>query len=364
MGGLVTCFGEIMGRIEPEGALTLRQGMPGRLVMTFAGAEANVAVSLRIMGREARYVTALPDGAIGDACLDSVRRFGVDARFALRAEGRLGLYFVESGANQRPTNVIYDREGSVVSKAKGDAYDWRAIFEDSTWFHISGITPAISREAADAALIAVKKAKEGGLTVSCDLNYRKKLWRWAPQVPPRELAERTMRDLLPFVDIVIGNEEDAHDVLGIEAAGTDVGKGRLAVERYPQVAARIIEQFPNVSRIAITLRESHSADHNDWGGMLYDGASGRAYFAPSAGGIYSPYQIKDIVDRIGGGDAFAAGLIFALTDDELKADLQDCLSYAAAASCLCHSIRGDFNYSTMADVLSLMKGNASGRVSR
>ena len=238
------------------------------------------------------------------------------------------------------------------------------IFTGMSWFHISGITPALSRGAAEASLEAVRAAKKGGLTVSCDLNYRKKLWLWDDSLSRKELAEKTMREILPYVDMVAGNEEDASDVLGIRAGNTDVDSGRLAVDRYPEVASRIIEQFPNVSRVAITLRESISASHNNWGAMLYDGPSGSLFFAPLTGGTYTPYRIKNIVDRVGGGDAFSAGLIYALNDVELKDNLQDVVSYAVAASCLAHSIPGDINYSTRDEVLSLMKGNASGRVKR
>ncbi|HAK46045.1 MAG TPA: sugar kinase, partial [Spirochaeta sp.] len=317
---LVT-FGEIMGRVEPEGFMRFRQGMPGHLSISFSGAEANVAVSNKVMGRNARYISALPTHAMGQACLDSVRKFGVDTSFVHTAEGRLGLYFVETGANQRPSSVIYDREHSVVAETPADAYDWKGAFEAADWFHISGITPAISKTAADASLAAVKEAKTAGLTVSCDLNYRKKLWKWEPGTAQRELAEKTMRGMLPYVDVVIGNEEDAWDILRIKAGDTDVHSGKLEINRYPDVAKKIIAQFPNVSRVAITLRESLSASHNNWGAMLYDGISARAFFAPMSGEDYKPFEIKNIVDRVGGGDAFSAGLIYALTDDELSASL-------------------------------------------
>ena len=360
----IVSFGEIMGRIEPEGFLKFRQGMPGHLNISFSGAEANVAVSNKVMGRNARFISAVPAHAIGEACLDTVRRFGVDTSFVHTAEGRLGLYFVEAGANQRPSSVIYDRAHSVISEAPADSYDWKGAFSGADWFHISGITPAVSKTAAEASLAAVKAAKAAGLTVSCDLNYRKKLWNWEPGTSRRELAERTMRGLLPFVDIVIGNEEDAWDILQIKAGDTDVTSGKLEVNRYPDVAKKIIAQFPNVSRVAITLRESISASHNNWGAMLFDGASGDSFYAPLSGDEYKPFEIKNIVDRVGGGDAFSAGLIYALTDEELSGSLQDSLSYAVAASCLCHSIMHDFNYSTREDVMALMKGDASGRVKR
>lgn len=360
----IVTFGEIMARLEPEGFLRFRQAMPGRLQISFAGAEANVAVSLQLMGRQTRYVTALPPNPLGDACLDSVRRFGIDTSFIIRRGSRLGLYFLETGANQRPSNVIYDRTGSSAAEAGPEDYRWDDIFEGASWFHISGITPALSRRAAEASLAAVQKAKAAGVTISCDLNFRKKLWNWDSSLPPRELAEKTMREILPFVDTIIGNEEDASDVLGIRAGDTDVEKGRLAVDRYPGVAEKILKEFPKASRVAITLRESLSAGHNNWGAMLYDAKEGRGFFAPLDGDAYSPYQIRNIVDRVGGGDAFSAGLIYALTDDELGSNPADAVAYAAAASCLAHSIHGDFNYSSKEEVLSLMKGNASGRVKR
>ncbi len=360
----VVTFGEIMGRIEPEGFMKLRQGMPGHLFISFSGAEANVAVSNQVMGRQARFISALPSNAIGQACLDSVRKFGVDTSFIHTADGRLGLYFVETGANQRPSSVIYDRQHSVISETPAESYDWKGAFRGADWFHISGITPAVSKTAAEASLVAIKEAKASGLTVSCDLNYRKKLWNWEPGTSRRELAEKIMRGMLPFVDVVVGNEEDAWDILQIRAGDTNVHSGKLEIERYPDVAKQIIRQFPNVSKVAITLRESLSASHNNWGAMLYDGKTEKAFFAPLCGEEYSPYEIKNIVDRVGGGDAFSAGLIYALTDDELSENLQEAVAFGVAASCLCHSIMHDFNYSSRDEVMSLMKGDVSGRVKR
>lgn len=360
----IVSFGEIMGRIEPEGLLRFRQAMPGKLNITFAGAEASVAASLQMLGRSTRYVSALPDNPLGDACLDSIRRFGMDTDHVLRGEGRLGLYFLETGANQRPSNVIYDREHSLISRTPWNAFDWDSIFSGAQWFHISGITPAISQEAAITAQKAVEKAKQHGVTVSCDLNFRGKLWRWDTSMKPRELAEKTMRKLLPFVDVCIGNEEDASDILGIKAANTNVELGHIDTDHYPSVAKKIIEQFPNISKVAITLRESLSASHNNWGAMLYDRGDTRTCFAPLDTDGYAPYEIKNIVDRVGGGDSFSAGLIYALTDEVFKENLQDALSFAVAASCLCHSISGDFNYSSREEVVALMKGNSSGRVKR
>ena len=363
MSAIVT-FGEIMGRLAPEGFLRFRQAMPGKLDLTFAGAEANVAVSLALLGGEARFVTAVPKNPLGEGCLATLRGCGVDTRYVLqRDKGRLGLYFVETGANQRPGVVVYDRDGSCISQTPADQYAWDAIFAGAQWFHVTGITPALSSMAAEAVVMAAQKARAAGLQVSCDLNFRKKLWKWDPAVAPRDLAEKTMRRIVPCVDLLIANEEDADDVLRIRAADTDVHAGRLAADRYPDVARAIVGQFPNVKRVAITLRESVSASHNHWGGMLFDAQEDRAYFAPLRDGRYQPYSITHIVDRVGGGDAFGAGLIFALTTPELSAP-QSAVGFATASSCLAHSVYGDFNYVTRAEVEALMKGSGSGRVVR
>jgi 2-dehydro-3-deoxygluconokinase len=362
--GTVITFGEIMGRLAPEGFLRFRQCLPGALQMSFAGAEANVAASIACFGGQSAFVTALPKHEIADACVASLDALRIGTRHILRTDsGRLGLYFLETGANQRAGNVIYDRAGSAVSATPFDRYDWKEILRDAAWFHVTGITPSLSRGAAEATLCAVKEAKSRQLQVSCDLNFRKKLWRWDPACSPNELAERTVRQMLPFVDVVLANEEDASDVLGIHARDTDVHAGKLAVERYPEVAAEIARQFPNISRIAVTLRESVSASHNNWGGMLYDSSLDKAFFAPMRDGVYEPYQIRNIVDRVGAGDAFAAGLIFALMTPELCAP-GTAVAFAAAASCLAHSVVGDFNYSTRGEVEALMKGSGSGRVVR
>ena len=359
----IVTFGEIMGRMAAPGNLRLRQA--GTLEATYSGAEASVAASICNYGGKARFVTALPKHVLGETAVDSVRSVGIDTDFIVRTDaGRLGLYFLETGANQRPSNVVYDRADSSISVTPADAYDWDGIFDGAQWLHTSGITPAISKTAAEATLTAVKKAKEVGVTVSCDLNFRKKLWQWDTSKSTRELAEETMRGILPYVDLIIANEEDCADVLGIHAAGTDVEAGELDTARYPDVARQVVAQLPNVKKIAITLRESISATHNNWGAMLYDAELDKEFFAPlDEEGNYCSYQIKNIVDRVGGGDSFAGGMIFSLTTPELS-DPQTALNFAVAASCLKHSIKGDFNYSTRSEVESLMGGSASGRVVR
>jgi len=362
---LLIGFGEIMARLCPQGHLRFRQTMPGNLNLTFAGAEANVLVTNAIFGQPTRYATALPDNPLAEACLGTLKGYGIDTSRVLRTtSGRLGLYFVECGANQRPSQVVYDREGSAVSLTPPDAYDWPALFENAGWLHISGITPALSRTAAEASLAAVQHAKAAGCEVSCDLNFRKKLWRWDDKLEPAQLAYKTMQSLLPFVDCVIANEEDASDVLGIRAGASNAAAGQLEIDRYPQVAREIRRQFPNVSRVAITLRESVSASHNNWGAMLYDADTDTAHFAPlNSDGDYRPYEIHNIVDRVGGGDSFAGALIFALQDSGLQAP-GTAIRFAVAASCLAHSISGDFNLVSRSEVESLMNGSASGRVVR
>jgi len=360
----IVTFGEVLGRLCPQNFLRIRQSMPGDLNFTFAGAEANVAASIAILGGKARFVTALPDNDIGTACISTLRGLGVDTRSILQTkEGRLGLYFVETGANQRPGRVIYDREHSAFSVSSPESYDWDAIFDDAQWLHTTGITPALSKAAADAAIHAAKTAKENGLTVSCDLNFRKKLWRWDPTKAPKDAARAVVEQLLPYVDVVIGNEEDASDVLGIEAENTDVRGGKIDAPKYIDVAKKIVERFPNVSKVAITLRESLSASFNRWGAMLYDASSGNSRFSPAKDGNYESFEIKNIVDRVGGGDSFGAGLIFALSTPDLS-EPQTALDFAVAASCLAHSIYGDFNFTTRADVEALLSSGGSGRVVR
>ena len=361
MGKLVT-FGEIMLRLHMKDHRRFRQGLPGDADLTFAGAEANVAVSAALLGGKSAFVTALPTHAVADACLGELRNLCVDVSQIVRTErGRLGIYYVEAGANQRPSNVIYDRDYSSIALEPPESYDWNRIFSGASWFHFTGITPSLSKNVARIALEAVKAAKKNGLTVSCDLNFRKKLWRWESGIAPGELAARVMGNMLPDIDILFANEEDVQEVLGIEADAVDTAAGKLDIEKYPGLAEKTAAKFPSLRQIAFTLRESISASHNNWGAMLYDVSSGKASFAPLVSGEYRPYPITSIVDRIGGGDSFSAALIYALMDDSLK---DDALAFAAAASCLCHSIPGDFNYSSRVEVLALMKGSTSGRIVR
>jgi 2-dehydro-3-deoxygluconokinase len=359
----VVTFGEIMARLAPPGFQRLRQGLPGTLNVTFAGAEANVAASLAFMGEQAMFVTALPENDLAEACAATLRSTGVDSHIVWKPNGRLGLYFLETGANQRPSRVIYDRDGSTISQTRADAYDWNQIFEGADWFHVTGITPAISEAAAQATVNAVQKAKASGLTVSCDLNFRGKLWKWREGTEARKLAGEVMPEVVKSVDVLIANEEDCGDVLGIRAAGEDVASGILEADRYPDVARRVVSEFPNLKMVATTLRQSLSASFNRWGAMLFDATADQPFFSPTTDGVYQPYEIRNIVDRVGGGDSFAAGLIFALRSNRHEG-CQAVLDYATAASCLAHSIEGDFNFASRQEIEALAGGSASGRVVR
>jgi len=358
-------FGEIMARIAPPAQLRWRQALPGSVNVTWGGGEANVCASLALFGRPARYLTALPRTPIAEAVVATLAGLGVDTgRVLWRKEGRLGLYFVEGGANQRGSTVIYDRSESAISLAGPDEYDFAAALAGIKWLHVTGITPAISEAACRSNLALVQQAKAAGVAVSCDLNFRKKLWTWRKGTPAKALARECMGQLLPHVDLVIANEEDAADVLDIHAEGTDVATGRINATAYTRVAEQIVERFSKVSRVAITLRQSISANHNDWGAMLFDATARQAHFAPlDASGSYQPYEIRDIVDRVGAGDSFAAGLLYALNSSDFAAPAQ-AIAFAVAASCLKHSIQGDFNYITRDEVAALVAGNASGRVQR
>lgn len=357
-------FGEIMVRLCPPNGLMLAQGLPGLLEASFGGAEANVAVSLANLGAKARYVTALPDNQLTQSCLSQLRGFGVDTDSIKLVKGsRFGLYFVESGANQRASKVLYDRANSAISETAFEDYDFENALKGIKRVHISGITPAISQKAADASIKLAKLAHSKGVLVSFDLNFRNKLWTWRKGTDARTLAREVVPQILQYVDLVIGNEEDAFDVLGIKSGASDIHSGKLDFAGYTATAKEVVKRFPNVSRVSFTLRESFSAFHNNWGAMLYNVAEDKTYFAPFRDGEYKPYEIKNIVDRVGGGDSFAAGLIFGLDSGEFD-NLQDSLEFAVASSCLAHSIRGDYNYAQKSDVLALMKGSGSGRVQR
>jgi 2-dehydro-3-deoxygluconokinase len=339
----IVTFGEIMLRLAPPGLEKFLQ--TPQFVATFGGGEANVAVSLAQFGLPAVYVTALPENPIADACIAELRRFGVDTSRIVRGKGRLGIYFLEGGANQRPSKVVYDRAGSSIAQAKPGDINWPEVFSDAGWFHITGITPAISASAADLSLEAVQKARALGLTVSCDLNYRKNLWKYG------KTATQVMRELVKHVDIAIANEEDVQMSLGIQA-DVDVHSGALDRAQYEKVACKVLEAYPQMKGIAITLRESKSASHNGWSACYHD----RKEFLLSR-----HYEITHIVDRVGGGDSFAGGLIYGLLS---LPSHQEALEFAVGASCLKHSVPGDFNRCTVDDVKSLLKSGGSGRVQR
>src|SRR5271169_2073330 len=337
-------FGEIMLRLAPPGFERFLQSP--RFAATFGGGEANVAVALAGFGLPAAFVTVLPEkNALGDAVIGELRRFNVDTAKILRGKGRLGIYFVEAGANQRPSKVIYDREYSAIALAKPGDIRWDSTFEGAGWFHITGITPAISGAAADLALEAVRKARETGITVSCDLNYRKNLWRWGKP------AAVMMREMMKYVDIAIANEEDVQMALDI-TADVDVQSGKLDRTQYEKLTGKVLSEFPNLRAIAITLRESNSASHNGWSACLND----RKQFMVSR-----HYDITHIVDRVGTGDSFAAGLIYGL---QKLPTSQDALEFAVATSCLKHSVYGDFHRCSVEEVEALLKGDGSGRVQR
>jgi 2-dehydro-3-deoxygluconokinase len=340
----IVTFGEIMLRLAPPGFERFLQSP--QFVATWGGGEANVAVALAGFGMPARYVTVLPpNNPIAEAFIGELRRFGVDPASIVRGNGRLGIYFVEAGANQRPSKVVYDRAHSAIALAKPGDIDWNKTFDGAGWFHITGITPALSQSAADLALESVRVARDKGLTVSCDLNYRKNLWKYG------KAAKEVMTELVKFVDIGIANEEDCQMSLGIRAE-VDVHAGKLEREQYRQLTEKVLETYPNLKMMAVTLRESHSASHNGWSACLND----REEFLVSR-----HYDITHIVDRVGGGDCFAGGLIYGLHN---LATHQEALEFAVAASCLKHSIPGDFNRFTVDEVNGLLKGGGSGRVQR
>ena len=341
----VVAFGEIMMRLSPPGYQRFAQART--FDVTFGGGEANVAVALANFGVSVDYVTRLPQNDIGDACLNYLRQFKVGTSKIVRGGERLGIYFLESGAVQRGSKVVYDRSGSSIATIEPGMIDWNTVFENASWFHLTGITPAISRGCADVSLEAARTAEKMGLIVSLDLNYRAKLWKWGKPV------KEVMTDLVKSAHVAIGNEEDAERVFGIQAPDVDVVAGEVDPQKYRMVAEKLKEQFPNLDKVAITVRGSVSASHNTWSGVFYDGKT--FYTAPV-------YDITHIVDRVGGGDAFAGGLIYGLL--EHGDDLQKALDFAVAAGCLKHTIPGDMNIVTVSEVQGIMKGIISGRVSR
>lgn len=338
----VISFGEIMLRLNPEGYGKFVQ--TDRFAVSYAGGEANVALSLANYGLDSHYITVLPKNEIGQMTINALRRYGVNTEGVIRDGERIGVLYLEKGASQRASKVIYDRKYSAVSLYDPKKYDWDGILEGADWFHFTGITPAISQEAADACLDAIETAKKKGITVSCDLNYRSNLWT-------KEAARETMTKLMPFVDVCISNEEDAADVFGIHADDTDVTKGEISHAAYESVAKKLVEKF-GFQKVAITLRGSISASVNDWAAMLY--TQGNCYFSKN-------YRIQ-IVDRVGGGDSFGGGLIYSLLHSSKTP--QEQIEFAVAASCLKQTIEGDFNLVTIPEIEKLAQGDGSGRVQR
>ena len=339
----ILTFGEIMLRLKAPGHERFFQSP--MLEATFGGGEANVAVSLANFGMDAEFLTVLPQNEIADACIRELRYFGIGTKKIVRGDGRVGVYYLEAGANQLPSKVVYDRAYSSIALAKPGDIDWDNAFAGVSWFHITGITPAISESAMALSLESVKEAKKRNITVSCDLNYRKNLWKYG------KTASEVMRELTRYVDVAIANEEDVQKSLGI-TVDVSVESGELDREKYRALGDRVLKTYPDLRCIAITLRESRSADWNGWAACLNDG---KDFY------VSRKYEIRDIIDRVGGGDSFAAGLIYGLNRYD---DKQQALEFAAAASCLKHSIPGDFNRVGVPDVEKLLSGDGSGRVQR
>ena len=337
----VVTFGELMLRLAPEGWYRFTQ--VDKFGATFGGGEANVAVSLANYGMDACFVTKLPDNPIGQSAINSLRRFGVNTNYIVRGGNRVGIYYLEKGASQRGSVCVYDRAHSSIQEAKPEDFNWEEIFKDAKWFHVTGIPPALGPNVVDITIEACKAAKKAGATVSCDLNYRGKLWT-------REEARKAMTEICKYVDVCISNEEDAKDVFGIEAENTDITGGKLNKEGYKSVAKQLADKF-GFKKVAITLRTSISATFNNWAALLYDG---KDY-------CFSKEYQMFIVDRVGGGDSFGGGLIYALLNGK---STQDAVEFAVAASCLKHTIEGDFNAVSVSEVEKLAGGNGSGRVQR
>jgi len=342
--GRVVTFGEIMLRLAPPGFERFLQSP--QFVATFGGGEANVAVALAALGAPAAFVTVLPDKhPVADAAVAELRRCGVDTSHIVRGPGRMGIYYLEAGANQRPSKVIYDRDSSAIAVAQPGVIDWEAAFKGAAWFHLTGITPAISATAAELSIEALRQARATGLTISCDLNYRKNLWKWGKP------ASAVMPEIARLVDIVIANEEDVQMTLGLEA-GVDVHSGKLDLSQYERLTGKVLDAFPHLRAVAITLRESKSASHNGWSACWND----RREFLASRS-----YDITHIVDRVGAGDSFSAGLIYGLTR---LGSSKEALEFATALSCLKHSVPGDFCRVSLDEVNALLSDGGSGRVQR
>ncbi len=340
----VVTFGEVMLRLSPPGFERFLQSP--RFDATFGGGESNVAVALASWGIPAAFVTVLPEkNAIADAAVAELWRFGVDTSGIARGKGRMGIYFLETGANQRPSRLIYDRAGSAIAIAKPGDIDWDRVLDGAGWFHVTGITPAVSSSATDLAREAVEKCKAAGITVSLDLNFRKNLWKWG------KAAHEVMRPLIALVDFAIGNEEDVQKALAIQSAA-NVEAGSLDVKHYEELTAKVLSEFPNLRAVALTLRVSKSASHNGWSACLRDG---NEFLVSRA------YEITNIVDRVGAGDSFAAGLIYGF---QSLATRREALEFAVAASCLKHSVLGDFHRTTVDEVNELLREGGSGRVQR
>lgn len=346
MGKIVT-FGEIMLRLATPDYLRFCQAT--EFTATFGGGEANVAVSLANYGLQTEFVTRIPQNDIAKSCIMELRKHNVGVDSIIYGGSRLGIYFLETGAVSRASKVVYDRAHSAISEIEPGMINWREVFRDASWFHWTGITPALSQGAADACLEAIKVANEMGITVSCDLNYRKNLWKYGKQ------ASEVMPSLVEGCDIILGNEEDAEKVFGIKPQGFDVAqtKGEVNADEFKSVCMQLMERFPRAKKVIITLRGSINANHNTWGGVLYDG---KILWQSKR------YDITHIVDRVGGGDSFMGGLIYGLIS--FPENDQKALDFAVAASCLKHTIYGDFNLVTVAEVENLMKGDGSGRVNR
>ena len=339
----ILTFGEIMLRLKAPGHERFFQSP--MLEATFGGGEANVAVSLANYGMDAEFLTVLPNNDIAECCIRELRYLGVVTKKIVRGDGRMGIYYLEGGANQLPSKVVYDRAYSSIALAKPGDIDWDKAFEGVAWFHITGITPAISESAMELSLESVQEAKKRNITVSCDLNYRKNLWKYGKK------ASEVMRELAKYVDVAIANEEDVQKSLEI-TVDVNVESGELDREKYRVLGNKVLESYPNMKCIAITMRESHSADWNGWAACLNDG---KDFY------VSKKYEIRDIIDRVGGGDSFAGGLIYGLNNYE---DKQSALEFAVAASCLKHSVIGDFNRVSVSDVAKLMGGDGTGRVQR